>query len=197
MKPPANNEPHDEPVRHHSYDGIQEYDKRLPNWWLLTFYGAIVFSVVYWFYYQHSGVPVSDGARVDAEIARVEAAKLASGAAKLTDDDLWKMSKNPVIVGAGKATFVSNCATCHLASLKGKAENPAAVGASLIGTKWIYGGKPLEIMNTVSKGTQRGMPPWGPVLGARKVSEAVAYVLSFHEKGEPIEIVKSPAAGIK
>ena len=197
MKPPASNEPHDEPVRPHSYDGIQEYDKRLPNWWLLTFYGAIVFSVVYWFYFKHSGVPEGDGARVDAEIAQVEAAKLASGASKLTDDDLWKMSKNPVIIEAGRATFTANCVTCHLASLKGKAENPVAVGASLIGTKWIYGGKPLEIMTTVSKGSQRGMPPWGPVLGAKNVSEVVAFVLSHHEKGEPIEIVNSPAAGIK
>jgi len=46
-------------------------------------------------------------------------------------------------------------------------------------------------------GTQRGMPPWGPVLGTRKISEVVAYVLSHHEPGEPIEIVNSPAAGMK
>lgn len=197
MKPPASNEQHDEKVRPHSYDGIQEYDKRLPNWWLLTFYGAIVFAVVYWFYFKHSGVPMADGPKVEAEIAQIEAAKMASGATKLTDEDLWKMSKNPVVLEAGKATFTANCVTCHLASLKGKAENAAAVGASLIGTKWIYGGHPKEIVNTVTKGTERGMPPWGPVLGAKRVSEVVAYVLSFHTQGEPIEIVKSPAAGIK
>jgi cytochrome c oxidase cbb3-type subunit 3 len=197
MKPPASSEQHDEPVRPHSYDGIQEYDKRLPNWWLLTFYGAIVFAVVYWFYFKHSGVPIADGPRVEAEIAQIEAAKLSSGAAKLTDEDIWKMSKNPVVLEAGKATFTANCVTCHLASLKGKAENPAAVGASLIGTKWIYGGRPKEIIATVTKGTERGMPPWGPVLGTRRVSEVVAYVLSFHTQGEPIEIVNSPAAGVK
>jgi cytochrome c oxidase cbb3-type subunit 3 len=41
------------------------------------------------------------------------------------------------------------------------------------------------------------MPPWGPVLGGKKVSEVVAYVLGFHEPGEPIEIVNSPSAGVK
>jgi cytochrome c oxidase cbb3-type subunit 3 len=197
MKPPASNQPPEDPVRPHSYDGIQEYDKRLPNWWLLTFYGAIVFAVVYWFYFQHSGVPMADGPSVEKEIAQIEAARLSSGAVKLADGDLWKMSRNSVVVDAGKATFTSNCVTCHLASLKGKAENPAAVGASLIGTKWIYGGNPLEIIATVNKGTQRGMPPWGPVLGTKKISEVVAYVLSHHTPGEPIEIVSSPAAGVK
>jgi len=198
MKPPASNQPsQDEPIRPHSFDGIQEYDKRLPNWWLLTFYGAIVFAFVYWFYFKHSGVPVEDGPRVEAEIAQIEAARLSSGASLLKDEDLWKMSRNPVVVDAGKATFTTNCVACHLASLKGKAENPTAVGANLLSTKWITGGKPLELVGTVTRGTQRGMPPWGPVLGTKKVSEVVAYVLSHHQEGEPIEIVDSPAAGIK
>ena len=197
MKPPASNQPPEEPVRPHSYDGIQEYDKRLPNWWLLTFYGAIVFAVVYWFYFHHSGVPVADGPRVESEIAQIEAARLSSDGAALTDDALWKMSRNTVVISAGQATFTANCVVCHLASLKGKAERPDAIGASLIGTKWIYGGRPLDVMNTVTKGTQRGMQPWGSVLGKKKISEVVAYVLSHHEPGEPIEIVNSPAAGVK
>jgi cytochrome c oxidase cbb3-type subunit 3 len=197
MKPPASNPPPEDPVRPHTFDGIQEYDKRLPNWWLLTFYGAIVFAVVYWFYFQQSGVPVGDGLKVETEIAQIEAARLSTGGVALTDATLWKMSRNPVMVDAGRATFSANCVVCHLASLKGKAERPDAIGASLIGTKWIYGGKPLDLVNTVTKGTQRGMQPWGSVLGKKKISEVVAYVLSHHEPGEPIEIVNSPAAGVK
>ncbi len=197
MIPPANNQPPEDPVRHHSFDGIEEYDRRLPNWWLLTFYSAIVFAVVYWFYFKHSGVAMEDGPRVEAEIAQIEAARLSSGAVKLTDEDLWKMSRNPVIVEAGKASYTTNCVACHLPSLKGKAENPTAIGASLIGTKWISGGKPLDLIATVTKGTTRGMQPWGSILGTKKISEVVAYVLSHHTEGEPIEIVNSPAAGVK
>ena len=32
----------------------------------------------------------------------------------------------------------------------------------------------------------KGMPTWGPVLGAKKVSEVTAYILSKHQEGEPI-----------
>jgi cytochrome c oxidase cbb3-type subunit III len=32
------------------------------------------------------------------------------------------------------------------------------------------------------------MPTWGPVLGQKRIIEAVAYVLSYHHEGEPMSI---------
>ena len=32
----------------HTYDGIQEYDKPLPKWWLVIFFGSIIWGVAYW-----------------------------------------------------------------------------------------------------------------------------------------------------
>ncbi len=183
-------------LRPHSYDGIQEYDKRLPNWWLWTLYLTIIFAAVYWFYYFTTGVGPDDRTVIDETMGQIEAAKLAS-VASLSDDTLWKMSRNDAFVNAGQSTFMANCATCHLASLRGKAENPAAVGASLIGTRWIYGGRPMDLLNTVSRGTTRGMPPWGPILGTKRITEVVAFVMSHHTPGEPVEIVPSPAPGVK
>jgi cytochrome c oxidase cbb3-type subunit 3 len=188
--------PSEDALRPHTYDGIREYDKRLPNWWLWTFYLTIIFSVIYWLYYFTTRVGPDDQTSMARELSRIEAAKLAS-IGSLTDEALWKMSRNPTFVEAGHATFSANCAICHLASLRGKAENPAAVGASLIGTRWIYGGRPVELVGTVTKGTSRGMPPWGPVLGTRRITEVVAYVLSHHELGEPVEIVTSAVPGVK
>ena len=55
MNPAPNTPPPDDQLRPHEFDGIQEYDRRLPNWWLATFYGAIIFWVGYWFFRRQQG----------------------------------------------------------------------------------------------------------------------------------------------
>ena len=35
----------------HEYDGIREYDKPLPKWWLVIFFGSIVWGVAYWIFF--------------------------------------------------------------------------------------------------------------------------------------------------
>ena len=180
-------------LRPHTYDGIQEFDQRLPNWWLNTLYGAIAFSIVFWFAHMIAKIMPTDGDQVDAEMAKIAAVKMASSIDVTNDEVFWEMSKNPVFTTAGKATFDSLCVACHLASLKGKGENPAAVGPNLVDTAWIHGGTPKELYATVSQGVLiKGMPAWEPVLGQKKTAEVVAYVLSHHQKGEPItvEVVK-------
>ena len=192
MTPTPQNLPPEDSLRPHSFDGIQEYDKRLPNWWLMTLYVSIIFWVGYWSYYEWFHVGLNGPQSVAQAMAQIEAVKLAN-APTLDDASLWKMSRNPVFVAAGKATVESNCVACHFASLRGKSENPAAIGPDLTDTKWIRGGRPMDLYNTVTQGVLvKGMPTWGPVLGAKKISEAVAYILSKHQEGEPVEV--DPAA---
>lgn len=171
----------EETTRPHVYDGIEEFNKRLPNWWLFTLYITIVFWVGYWFYYAQSGIPVSDGDKVEAEIARIQAAKLSTDLV-IDDANLWQMSQNAQFVSAGKATYDSLCVACHLPSLKGKGENPAAIGPDLTDNEWIHGGNPTDLFKVVTEGVATaGMPSWGPVLGTEKTAEVVAYVLSHHQ----------------
>ena len=35
----------------HEYDGIKEYDKPLPKWWLVIFFGSIVWGIAYWIFF--------------------------------------------------------------------------------------------------------------------------------------------------
>ncbi len=111
--------PPDDEIREHSFDGIQEYDKQLPNWWLITFYGAIAFWIGYWFYTQDSGLALSDTTALEQQLDRIEAAKLAASATQLDDSSLWAMSRNAVFVEAGKTTYNTTCASCHLTDLTG------------------------------------------------------------------------------
>jgi cytochrome c oxidase cbb3-type subunit 3 len=190
---PAPSTPPEDPVRPHVYDGIQEYDKKLPNWWLYTLYITIVFWVGYWGYYEWFHIGKSQEQIVASAMAKIESDRLSS--AKLDDASLWKMSQNPLFIEAGKAIYLANCAACHLVSLRGKSESVAAIGPDLTDTKWVHGGKPVEVYDLIMKGVlTKGMPTWGPVLGARKVSEVTAYILSKHKEGEPILLEQ--AAGV-
>lgn len=173
MTPDPKQNPKDDPVRHHVFDGIAEYDRRLPNWWLLTFYATIVFAILYWF--DRQIFPYSnDTEDLRQDLSRIEATKLAQAGTR-DDPTLWKMSRNPAFVSAGAATFKTICVSCHGNELQG------GVGPSLVDAVWLHGNQPLELINTVETGVPaKGMPSWGPMLGSKKVNELVAFILSQH-----------------
>jgi len=188
---PTNTQQPEDPIRPHSYDGIQEYDKRLPNWWLNTLYVTIVFWVGYWAYYEWFRIGPDGAGAVDIAMARIEAERLASSAS-IDDTSLWTLSRNPAAVEAGRATFTTNCVACHLASMRGKSESPVAIGPDLTDTAWIHGGKPVDLYKVVTEGVLvKGMPTWGPVLGSRKITEVVAYILSVHSESDPVVVETS------
>ena len=164
-------------LRDHVYDGIQEYDARLPNWWLWTLYAAMIFGFAYWFYYQMSGPKETAMERVDRKMAELAARAEASPGVALTDEKLWKMSRDQVTVTVGKDTFMTTCASCHGKNLEG------GIGQNLVDDTWVHGGNPTDVLTTVSEGIlAKGMPAWGPVLGKTRVSEVVAFIMSHHKE---------------
>ncbi len=162
----------DDALRHHTYDGIQEYDKRLPNWWLFTLYGAIVFAAGYWAYYHWTDHMQPGYVRVEQQIGDFQKKALDSGAAP-TDLQLYNLSLDPAVVASGQKIYTTNCVACHGPDLKG------GIGQNLTDNTWIHGGKPTDIYTTVTKGVaDKGMPTWGPVLGAARIADVVAFVIS-------------------
>lgn len=159
----------------HEYDGIQEYDKRLPNWWLWTLYGAIAFSLGYWAVYHWWQMGGDPGLELEARMAANALAAAAAGGT-FADAMVWEMSRDAKVVAAGQGIFMANCASCHGSNLQG------GIGANLVDNQWIHGGRPTDLMTTVTNGVAaKGMPTWGPVLGQKKIATAVAFVLSHHE----------------
>jgi cytochrome c oxidase cbb3-type subunit 3 len=193
--------PSDSPsLRPHSYDGIQEYDQRLPNWWLFTLYGSIVFFVVWWAAYYQFKVTDSDEVRLNKQIAAIDAARLKQ-LESITDEKLWAMSQDPELVKKGKTTFMTTCVACHGPDMMGKKTNPALPGLPLADQEWKYGHEPTDVLKLVRKGSPditKGMPPWEPVLGVGRVVEVTAFILSHHKEGEPFSVAPdAPASAPK
>lgn len=179
-------------LRPHVYDGIQEYDQVLPRWWLFTLYIMIVAFLVWWTAYYQFGMGKTDTEALDAVVGQIEKAR-EKELESIDDAKLWAMSRDPQIVAAGKATFMTPgmCVTCHGPDLSGTLMGAKLPGLPLNDTEWKHGGKPTEIFKLVRKGAPdvtKGMPAWEPTLGVKRVSEAVAFVLSLHKEGEPVTL---------
>jgi len=153
----------------HEYDGIEEADNALPLWWLAIFYGAIVFGIGYYFFYEGYKVEPVGRAAYDQEMAAQAAA-----APEVTAEQLVALGEDDVAVAAGRAVFAANCVACHDQEAQGK------IGPNLTDAYWIHGGSAMDIHHTIEQGySAKGMPAWGASLGADAVNQAVAYVLSI------------------
>lgn len=175
----------------HAYDGIREYDNRLPNWWQYILYGSIVFSVGYWLVFHiYTTVPLPHG-RYDEEMAKAAEVQLAKMAGQeLTDDALQLMSTIPDRVSAGQQLFQQFCVVCHGASGEGN------VGPNLTDEYWLHGPAPLQIHETVTHGVlDKGMAAWGSQLGPARVQQVVAYVLTLKGKNVPGKQPQGEKAG--
>ena len=181
-----NKNPSDEKLRPHVYDGIQEYDNRLPHWWLWTFYCAVIFSALYWFSWYDADIMKSDQDSIDAQMAKVEEARLAA-IGEISNEALWQMSRNTGFVSAGEAIFKEKCVACHGPDLKGGA---GLVGPNLVDNEWKWGNQPMSVYAVVTNGSpdkMAGMQSWIGELGPQKVSQVVSYVLSYHDEQEMAE----------
>lgn len=183
--------PNNGPVlREHVYDGIQEYDQKLPNWWLFSWYITMVFFVIAWVAYYQFGIGMSDEKEIETAMARI-AEYQQKELEQIDDDKLWAMAKDEKLVAAGAATYNTTCVACHAADLSAHLGGAKLPGLPLNDREWKHGGSPTEILTVVRKGSPdvtKGMPPWEPQLGLQRVVEVVAYVLSKHEKGEPVTL---------
>ena len=166
----------------HTYDGIEEYDNHLPNWWLVTLYGAMVFALVYWFHYQvlHTGPSLAQSYEASVAADRRATADRARRAGAMTDEALVSLSRDPATVQAGRGVFAQSCVACHAANGGG------GIGPNLTDGAWLHGSRPTQILATVNEGVlAKGMPAWGPQLGLDRVQSVVAYVMTLRDTNVP------------
>jgi cytochrome c oxidase cbb3-type subunit 3 len=181
-------------LREHEFDGIQEYDQKLPNWWLFTFYGAIVWFVLIWVLYYQTGFFNTDEQVIKEKIAAIQAVKMAElekTLATLDDSKLvHQWAADSALVSAGEATYLTNCSACHAADLSatmvaGATKIPLP-GLPLNDGVWKFGAKPMDLFKLINEGSPpqsdghngAKMQAWGQTLTPKQVAEVVAYIVA-------------------
>ncbi|MDF1752620.1 MAG: cbb3-type cytochrome c oxidase N-terminal domain-containing protein [Verrucomicrobiales bacterium] len=179
-------------LREHEYDGIQEFDQKLPNWWLFTFYGAIVFFFGMWFVYYTLGLVQSDQERITKAVSAVnekKSAALADTLSNLTDSVLvheWATDESKV--KAGEAIYLQVCIACHGPNM----DAPTKLALSLVDQEWKYGNAPLDIFKLINNGTppeSKGMEPsgarmmpFGQSFSPEEIASITAFIISKNKE---------------
>lgn len=163
----------------HVWDGdITEYNKPLPRWWINGFYLSIAFSIGYLLWYPGLGKFPGFGKWTSAgelkQEQRRENAKLDEAFQQFKGQPIDQLAANPEAVKLGRAIFSNNCATCHGSSGQGAIGFP-----NLADRSWQWGGEPRQVLESVLKGREGVMPPWGPVLTGMGGEHAVDYVVAY------------------
>lgn len=163
-------------LTNHEYDGIQEYDNRLPAWWLWCFYLTIAFAAGYWIYYTYGGGPdLSQELQAEQERHATLHPQSPQGGQGPDESQLLALVQNPAVVAKGKAAFLKTCLPCH------GAQGQGGIGPNLTDDYWIHGNKMTDMLKVVKSGVpEKGMPPWGPVLSEEDQQASVAFIRTLH-----------------
>ena len=190
---------HDYETTGHSWDGIEEYNKPLPKWWLMIFYACIVWGVGYTIAYPAwPGVRTatagllgwSTRGNVEQAIQDHEA-ELAPINERLASAELTEIAGDPELntyaQNAGAAVFRTWCAQCHGSGAAGAKGYP-----NLLDDDWLWGGTIEDIHYTVTAGIrnedtdeewlrQSAMPAFGrdDLLSGEEIDQVVNFVMTL------------------
>lgn len=161
----------------HSFDGIEEYNKPMPKWWLNMFWLSIVFAIGYIAYYGLANFPGISGwssAQQLADETAAHDAKYGEIFERFANIPVEELKDNEQAKRMGQQIFENNCALCHGQTAQGYYGFP-----NLTDNDWLYGGTGDAIKTTIAAGRRGQMPAWKDTLGTGGVSAVAEYVLKL------------------
>jgi len=174
----------------HVWDGdLREMNNPLPRWWVGLFIITVLFGAVYLYLYPGLGSYAgktgwTSKGQLDAEVAKGNA-EVAPLYAKFANMGFEDVAKDPQAHAIGERLFMNNCSQCHGSDARGGKGFP-----NLTDNDWLYGGKPENIIESITKGRIGQMPVMSAAVGSSDDVKNVAnYVLSL--SGSPHDSVRA------
>lgn len=181
----------------HEWDGIKELNNPLPRWWLWTFYGCIIWALVYTIFYPAWPMLGSATTGLLGYSSRADLAKTMSEVQVGNQAVVSKIAELPVAdiltdpeltrfaAAAGESAFKVNCTQCHGTGAAGGPGYP-----NLNDDSWIWGGTIDAIYTTIAHGVRSTtdpdtrfniMPNFGvdQLLDAASINTVAEYVASL------------------
>lgn len=166
----------------HSYDGIRELDNSLPPWWLYSFYGTIIFGVIYFANYHIFDYGALQEEEYVAEMQKADAeveAYLAS-LDNLIDESSVVFVDDDAELAGGKEIFIGKCAACH------GQQGEGGVGPNFTDQYWIHGGDIQSIFKVVKYGVaSKGMISWQSQLTPKEMQQVSSYIFTLEGTNPP------------
>lgn len=167
-------------VMEHEFDGIAELDNPTPAWFMVLFYGTILFAIGYMFTYHVADWGKSQEQEYAAELLEAEEHRVAmlqkpgaGGANKINENNV-EASTDQAVLAAGAGLFKTACTPCHGEHAEG------SVGPNLTDEYWLHGGTAKDIFKTIKYGVpDKGMIAWEKQMNAKQISDITSYILSL------------------
>ncbi|MGI0116836.1 cytochrome-c oxidase, cbb3-type subunit III [Zooshikella sp. RANM57] len=174
----------------HSFDGIEEYDNPLPQWWFYLFVATIVFGAAYLVLFpgilpgKFNGIlglvakdQYPDGwsstMQYKNEVKHIDE-QYGPIFDQYTKTPIPELAQNETAVTIGKRVFANNCAICHGSAAQGRFGFP-----NLSDNDWLYGHEATAIKTTLLEGRRGQMPAWGQFMSNQEVTNVSLYVRSL------------------
>lgn len=170
---PGANDP--EETTGHSFDGIEEYNKPMPKWWLIMFWLTIVYGIAYLAWYGLANYPGISGWSSEKQLADETAAhdkKYGAIFERFAKLPVEELKDNKQALRMGQQIFQNNCAICHGQTAQGYYGFP-----NLADDDWLYGHSAADIKSSIANGRRGQMPAWKDTLGTKGVAAVAEYVL--------------------
>lgn len=166
-------------VMEHKFDGIAELNNPTPAWFMILFYGTIIFAIGYLLTYDVLGFGKSQEEEYIAEIEQAAESKVAflanpANAKNAVNENNMEQSKDEAVIKNGASLFANRCTPCHGEHAEG------LVGPNLTDEYWLHGGTAKDVFKTIKYGVpEKGMIAWEKSLSAQQISDLTNYVLSL------------------
>lgn len=183
----------------HSWDGIEEYERATPRWWLYVLWATVVWAVGYWVLMP--AWPLVDGytkgllgySQRGVLTEKMNAARTVQAryVARVGELPLTDILADPALqefaLANGRSAFAVNCSQCHGRGAEGAKGYP-----NLNDDDWLWGGTLDDIFRTIRFGIRSGHPEMRDsqmpaflkdrLLTAAQVDDVAEYVLSLSDR---------------